>query len=83
MSTSPSTASVRGWRRLWRPSQPAFWMTVFFNGVSSAAVLWERHMGLEGAAQAMVLLLALANSLLGLWWLKRLWQTDAAPRAAE
>ena len=80
---SSSTASVRGWRRVWRPDQPAFWMALLFNGVSSALVLWDRHADLEGSAQTVVLLLALANSLLGLWWLKRLWQTGATPSAAD
>lgn len=80
---SPSTASVRGWRRVWRPDQPAFWMALLFNGVSSALVLWDRYADLDGAAQTALLLLALANSLLGLWWLKRLWQTGATPNAAD
>ena len=82
MNTSRSTTSVRAWRRLWRPDRTAFWMTLLFNGASTAAVMWERHGGVQGLAQIGVLLLALVNSLLGLWWLKRLWQDDV-PRGTK
>lgn len=76
MAKSLSPASVRGWRRIWRPDQPAFWMALLFNGVSSVLVLWDRHADLDGMTQTVVLLLALANSVLGLWWLARLWRID-------
>jgi len=79
MKSHDESDSVRGWRRLWRPSHPAFWIGLLLNGLSSAMVLAHQALSLQGWLSLLVLGVALTNSLLGLWWLKRLWQDDVPP----
>jgi hypothetical protein len=59
---------------------PAFWLAVLFNVVSTGLVLVDKMFLLPEAARLAVLLLALSNSLLGMWWLGRLWRQTAAPK---
>ena len=33
---------VRGWRRLWRPREPAFWLVLLYNTRSSVLVAVDR-----------------------------------------
>ena len=61
-------------RRLWQPRLPAFWLVVFFNVVSTALVLLDKGLSLPWGVRVWVLLLALLNSILGMWWLSRLWK---------
>jgi hypothetical protein len=77
-SPQPGAASQR-WRRLWQPRLPSFWMVIFFNVVSTALVALYHGLGLQGASGTVLLMLALSNSVLGLWWARRLWRdTDQA-----
>lgn len=78
MSTHASPDSVRGWRRLWQPRSPAFWLALGFNVGSSVLVLAYHTLALQGAWGGIVLGVALANSLLGMWWLGRLWRGTGA-----
>ena len=54
-------------------------MVVFFNGVSTALVGLYHGLELNGATGTVLLLLALSNSVLGLWWSRRLWRDSAPP----
>jgi 4-hydroxybenzoate polyprenyltransferase len=72
-------ASVRGWRRLWQPRRPAFWLALGFNLASSALVLAFHTLVLAEPVRWLLLGLALVNSALGWWWTLRLWRaTDAS-----
>lgn len=82
-SLPPRPASASRWRRLWQPRLPAFRLVVVFNLVSTALVLLDKAMSLPAGVRVWVLLLALLNSALGMWWLGRLWKQTSAPVCSD
>jgi 4-hydroxybenzoate polyprenyltransferase len=53
-----------GWRRLWRPAHPLFWLMLMFNVLSSLGAWALRILPLSD----------LGNALLGLVVMARLWR---------
>jgi 4-hydroxybenzoate polyprenyltransferase len=69
------TASSRpGWRRLWRPSHPLFWLMLFFNVLSSLGAWALRSLPLSDLGLLVVGGLSLGNAGLGLMVMARLWR---------
>ena len=79
----PRSTPVSRWRRLWQPRLPAFWLVVVFNLVSTGLVLLDRGLSLPWGVRVWVLLLALLNSALGMWWLGRLWKQTGEPVCSD
>lgn len=69
------TAPARpGWRRLWRPSHPLFWLMLFFNVLSSLGAWAMRILPLSDLGLLLVGGMALGNAILGLMVMARLWR---------
>jgi hypothetical protein len=79
----PRSTPVSRWRRLWQPRLPAFWLVVVFNLVSTTLVLLDKALSLPAGVRVWVLLLALVNSVLGIWWLGRLWKQTGEPVCSD
>jgi hypothetical protein len=63
-----------GWRRLWQPGRPAFWLLVAFNLLSTAFGWAQRSLPLNDTAALLFGALAVLNALFGLFVGWRLWQ---------
>ena len=69
------TAPARpGWRRLWRPSHPLFWLMLFFNVLSSLGAWAMRILPLSDLGLLVIGGMALGNAILGLVVMTRLWR---------
>jgi|JI8StandDraft_2_1071088.scaffolds.fasta_scaffold45843_2 4-hydroxybenzoate polyprenyltransferase len=69
------TAPARpGWRRLWRPSHPLFWLMLFFNVLSSLGAWAMRILPLSDLGLLVIGGMALGNAILGLMVMARLWR---------
>jgi hypothetical protein len=65
--------SAFGWRRLWQPRNPLFWLVLGLNVLSSVLVLGFHTLPLADTPRLLLGLLALVDTLLGWWLLRRLW----------
>ena len=74
-------AFLQALRRLWQPRSGLFWMMLAVNGLSTGLVLYLQVVQPSGAVRWLFSLLALGDTLLGWWMLRRLWQ-EGAERAA-
>jgi 4-hydroxybenzoate polyprenyltransferase len=63
---------LKGWRRLWQPRRPLFWLWLAFNALSSAFAWAMRWPGLADGGVLAFGVLALANVAAGLVVLWRL-----------
>jgi hypothetical protein len=74
--SSPAGERVAGpgWRRLWQPHRPAFWLLVAFNLLSTAFGWATRSLPLNDTAMLLFGALALLNALFGLFVGWRLWR---------
>ena len=73
-TAKPVDAPPRGWRRLWQPQRPAFWLFVAFNALSSGFAWAMRTLPLNDTAVLIFGALALLNMVFGLVVGWRLWQ---------
>ncbi len=66
-------------QRLWRPREPLFWLVVALNGFSSVMTTALLVLQPEGWLRAVLAVLALLNTVLGMLLLLRLWQSTSEP----
>ncbi|WP_310564522.1 hypothetical protein [Hydrogenophaga sp.] len=67
--------------RLWQPRSQLFWLVLLVNALSAVLVAYLRVAQPDGAVRWAVSLLALTDTLLGWWLLRRLWLDGATPIA--
>lgn len=68
--------------RLWQPRRGLFWLVLLANALSAVLVSYLQIAQPEGALRWSVSLLALTDTLLGWWLLRRLW-VDSGTQAAD
>ena len=68
--------------RLWQPRSGLFWLVLLANALSALLVSYLQIGQPEGALRWGVSLLALSDTLLGWWLLRRLWLEGGAQAAA-
>jgi len=69
--------SARPWqralRRIWQPQRGLFWLMLVVNGLSSVLVAYIQIAQPPMGLRLLLGLLALGDTLLGWWLLRRLW----------
>lgn len=70
-------------RRLIQPRNPAFWLMVLLNGLSTALVWIVQNRSLPTAAVLLIAVFAIGNAVMGLRIARRLWQTPLATETAS
>jgi hypothetical protein len=61
-------------QRLWQPRRGLFWLMLAVNGVSSVLVAYVQWGQPPEGLRWLLSLMALADTLLGWWLLRRLWR---------
>jgi hypothetical protein len=72
----------RSLRRFWQPRRGLFWLALVVNGLSSVLVLLIQTGQVAGPMRLLLGLLALSDTLLGWWLLRRLW-IEAGPEGGS
>ena len=67
--------------RLWQPRRGLFWLVLLVNVLSALLVAFLQIAQPAGVVRWTVSLLALTDTLLGWWLLRRLWLDSGAPAA--
>ncbi len=60
--------------RIWQPRRTLFWLMLVVSALSSLLVFYIQAFQPSGALRWMLSLLALCDTLLGWWLLRRLWR---------
>ncbi len=68
--------------RLWQPRRGLFWLVLLVNALSALLVSYLQIVQPEGVLRWVVSLLALSDTLLGWWLLRRLWLESGAQATA-
>jgi 4-hydroxybenzoate polyprenyltransferase len=68
---------VKYLRRLLQPRKPAFWLMLVLNALSTALVWIVQHHTLQPVAAIAVVVFAVGNMVLGLYFMRQLLQTQA------
>jgi len=75
--------SARPWqrtlRRIWQPQRGLFWLMLAVNGLSSVLVAYIQIAQPPMGLRLLLGLLALGDTLLAWWLLRRLWRESHAP----
>jgi hypothetical protein len=71
----------RSWQRLWQPQRGLFWLTLAVNALSSLLVAYIQFGQPPESLRWVLSLLALSDTLLGWWLLRRLWLEGDPPAA--
>lgn len=70
----------RSLQRIWQPQRGLFWLMLAVNGLSSVLVAYLQIVQPPMGLRVLLSLLALFDTLLGWWLLRRLWR-EAGPEA--
>ncbi|MBX3610441.1 MAG: hypothetical protein KF871_11155 [Hydrogenophaga sp.] len=69
-----------GWRRIWRPHHPLFWLVAAFQLLTAVLVLFLQISDPASALRWLLAAVALLNSVVGWWLLARLWRAPPLPQ---
>lgn len=70
------------WQRIWQPQRGLFWLTLAVNALSSLLVAFIQFGQPPESLRWVLSLLALSDTLLGWWLLRRLWRKGDLPAAS-